>query len=459
MYEIVIKNAADLNVGGTLTERHKNMKKILILLLIASLIMTFLTSCKKDEDESKEKTEENTEDNTEDNTGNNNGGEEDLPGVDFLNDDLSSYVVISEKYYKNYTVVVDPNRVSALDIENKIIQVLCKYKSKEKVDGDGIISVGDVAKIYYKGYYMKDGEPCYFDGGSNMNSSSPHSLEIGSGGFIPGFEYNLIGKNPAEYSDENPLIVETYFPENYGVEELNGVTAYFIVKVDSLDEYDAPPLDDNFITETLKLTADALSEFDGETLTDKYRSYVKEQVINENGLDTETLAMNAFWESVMAGAVINKYPEKQLKEAYDSYVSQINYNYQYYGAYFKSLDDCACYLLGLASGSDWKSVLTEMAEDQVKQQLIFYQIMNQEGLKPTEDEYEELFDEYLVSALEGNGITPEKYQTEEEYLTVKENYKKQMLESRGEEYYKSAIYYGVTAKAIIGYANIVETTE
>ena len=82
--------------------------------------------------------------------------------------------------------------------------------------------------------------------------------------------------------------------------------------------------------------------------------------------------------------------------------------------------------------------------------------MNVEGLKPTDEEFVNLFDEYLISALENNGKTPDKYETEAEYLAAKESYKAQLIEKNGEDYFKAMIYYQVTVKAIKGFANVVE---
>ena len=435
------------------------MKKLLALLLALTLFTLPLVSCKKEKENGADK--ENGQTGEVDNGGENNqkDPEPELPGVDFLNDDLSEYVEVDEKYYKGFTVTVDPGRVSVLDVENKIIQTLCKYKNKEaKEDGDGVITVGDVAHIYYKGYYMKDGQPYFFQGGDNTGSATAHALEIGSGGFIPGFEYNLIGKNPADYTEENPIVVETFFPEEYQAAELAGKTAYFIVTVEKLVEYDAPELDDAFITETLKITESDLAPYEGETLADKYRSYVKETIMEENGLDVETLIMDAFWDSVMEGALVKKYPEKQVKEAYDSLIAELEYYYSYYSAYYK-YDDFMCLYIGLDIGSDWKAFVTDIAKSQVKQQLVFYHIMNVEGLKPTGEEYEVLFDEYLTPALEDKGITPDKYESEIEYLAAKESYKAQIVEKNGEDYFKSMIYYQLTVEAIKSYANVVENAE
>ena len=85
--------------------------------------------------------------------------------------------------------------------------------------------------------------------------------------------------------------------------------------------------------------------------------------------------------------------------------------------------------------------------------------MNVEGLKPTAEEYEILFEKYLEDALKSNGITPDKYQTESGYLTAKEDYKNQLLTKNGEDYFKALIYYQETVKGIKGFANIIENAE
>ena len=430
------------------------MRKILILVLILALGITSLVSCGKN----KPTDEQGAGGNQSADNGNNNEPEVELPGVDFLNEDLSDYIEIDAQYYKGLTVTVDPGRVKDLDIENKIIQTLCKYKSKEPVDGDGVISVGDIAHIRYKGYYMNDGEKCFFSGGDNTGSASSYALEIGSGGFIPGFEYNLIGKNPADYTEDDPIVVETFFPEEYQAAELAGKTAYFIVTVEKLEEYDAPELNDAFIADTLKIGADDLSEYEGDTLTEKYRAYIRELVLEENGLDLETLIMDAFWDSVMEHAVVKKYPEKQVKIAYDELIAELEYYYNYYSAYYE-YDTFMCLYIGLDVGSDWKSYVNDLAKSQVKQQLIFYHIMNVEGLKPTKEEYEEIFDSYLEGSLESNSITPDKFATEEEYLAAKEKYKQQLISNKGEEYFQAMIYYNETTKGIKSFFNVVEKGE
>ena len=68
-----------------------------------------------------------------------------------------------------------------------------------------------------------------FEGGSTNGSGA--DLEIGSGSYIDGFEDQLIGAHPGDTVD-----VTVTFPEDYGVDELNGKEAVFTVTVNGIYE-------------------------------------------------------------------------------------------------------------------------------------------------------------------------------------------------------------------------------
>ena len=408
------------------------MKKLLLFVIVAMLLVGCV-ACKKKSD-----------------------------NVNYYEDDLSPYVEIEEKYYKGYTVNLDPDRVSDIEVENKIVQTLRRYKSSAAVEGDGVITAGDVVHIYYKGYYKNaDGTDNYFAGGDNTADTKPYELEIGSGGFILGFEYNLVGKKPADYSAENPIVVETYFPDDYNSAELAGKTAWFIVTVEKLVEYSAPELNDAFITGKLKLSEENLSSFAGSTMVEKYKSYVREQIMYEEGLDRESLALDAFWTSVLANAKIKAYPQKQVDEMYDKLVAELDSYYEYYSSvgYNYSYDDFVCAYLGIEKGTNWKNYVTDIAKNQVKQQLIFYHIMSLEDLKPSKEEYDALYEKYLNEELEANGITANKYSGAEEFTAAKKEYEDKVLQENGADYFKSLIYYDIIIDAVISYANYVEISK
>ena len=74
-----------------------------------------------------------------------------------------------------------------------------------------------------------------FDGGKGEN----HSLELGSGQFIPGFEDQLVG---AKAGDE--VEVKVTFPEEYQAADLAGKAAVFVTKVNEVKAKEVPALDD-----------------------------------------------------------------------------------------------------------------------------------------------------------------------------------------------------------------------
>ena len=99
---------------------------------------------------------------------------------------------------------------------------------------DRAIENGDTAVIDFEGFV--DGVA--FDGGKGEN----HSLEIGSGSFIPGFEEQLVGKNAGDDVDVNVT-----FPEEYHAEDLAGKEATFKVTVKGVRSSFLPELSDEVV--------------------------------------------------------------------------------------------------------------------------------------------------------------------------------------------------------------------
>lgn len=123
---------------------------------------------------------------------------------DYLESDLSEYIEFTESY-KNFKLEIDIAKPRDLDIDVSIINMLCEDKNKKPLFNGAyvnnpVISVGDVVNIYYRGYLIgDDGEHIEVTGMSNFSDANPYALEIGGNGFIPGFEYNLIGVDTKNY--------------------------------------------------------------------------------------------------------------------------------------------------------------------------------------------------------------------------------------------------------------------
>ena len=89
---------------------------------------------------------------------------------------------------------------------------------------------GDFALIDFEGFV--DGVA--FDGGK----AEGHSLEIGSGSFIPGFEDQVIGMKYEEQKD-----ITVTFPAEYQSADLAGKEAVFKVTLHEIQEKAAPVIE------------------------------------------------------------------------------------------------------------------------------------------------------------------------------------------------------------------------
>ena len=87
------------------------------------------------------------------------------------------------------------------------------------------VESGDTVNIDYVG--TVDGVE--FEGGSTDGAGT--DLVIGSGSYIDGFEDQLIGAHPGDTVEVNVT-----FPEDYGVEDLDGKAAVFTVTVNGIYE-------------------------------------------------------------------------------------------------------------------------------------------------------------------------------------------------------------------------------
>jgi len=133
-------------------------------------------------------------------------------------------------------------------LQNLHAQLVTTEERKKVKEGDFVI-------IDYEGF--SDGKP--FEG----NSGKDFMLQIGSGGFIPGFDDRLIG---SERDDEKEL--EITFPEDHPT--MAGKRAVFRVRIKEIKEKIVPKLDDEF--------AKDMGEYQNlEELKDKIREDLKRE--------------------------------------------------------------------------------------------------------------------------------------------------------------------------------------
>jgi trigger factor len=119
------------------------------------------------------------------------------------------------------------------EIEESLKRLAQRQRKDEKVDRAA--EKGDLVVIDFKGE-VDDKE---FPGGA----ATDYRLELGSGGFIPGFEDQLLGAKAGE-----ERTVEVTFPADYGAADLAGKPARFAVTVKEVRAFQDQPIDETLAT-------------------------------------------------------------------------------------------------------------------------------------------------------------------------------------------------------------------
>jgi trigger factor len=193
------------------------------------------------------------------------------PEVDIQRADDGSAIIVAEVHTKPHVEIEDytgltytrPD-IAATDEEiNGEVDRNREQNARIHIIEDRPAADGDTVTIDFEGF--TDGEP--FPGGAAQD----FRLVLGSGSFIPGFEDQIIGKNPDDAFDVNVT-----FPEEYHSEDLAGKDAVFKVILHEIQLKEIPEADDDFAQE--------VSEFD--TL-DEFKDDIKSKILEQKTADAE----------------------------------------------------------------------------------------------------------------------------------------------------------------------------
>ncbi len=256
--------------------------------------------------------------------------------------------------YKDLTAEKETVNVTDEDVDNELKPFI--NRATELVSVEREAQNGDTVVIDFEGF--KDGVP--FDGGK----AEGHSLELGSGSFIPGFEDQVVGMKAGDEKDINVT-----FPEDYHATELAGAPVVFKVKVHEVKEKKLPTLDDEF--------AKDVSEFD--TL-DAFRANLAEKLKERR----EESAKNAFHNALMEQVVSNmevEIPEAMVDYEADKLVNNYAQRVTSQGIPF----DQYLAMMGMTM-DQLKEQAKERALKQVQSDLALSAIVAAEGITVTDEE-------------------------------------------------------------------------
>ena len=215
--------------------------------------------------------------------------------------------------YKNLDVEHKEVKVTDEGLEEELKRRLAD--NAELVLKDDAAEKGDTVVIDFEGFV--DGKA--FDGGKAEN----HSLELGSGQFVPGFEDQLIGAKAEEQRE-----VKVTFPSNYP-EGLNDKDATFKVVVHEVKTKKVPELNDEFVADL---------DIKDVHNVEEYREFVKKDLLEKAEKNEKSRFFDALLDKIVANATV-KIPEEfvneEVENMFNNLKAQVEQNGLDMDAYFK----------------------------------------------------------------------------------------------------------------------------
>ena len=286
---------------------------------------------------------------------------------------VTTYPEIELEAYKGLKAERPLVKVDAAEV-NAEIKALQERNARMVSVEDRAAKKGDTVVIDFEGF--KDGVA--FDGGK----AEGHSLELGSGQFIPGFEDQIIGKNIDDEFDVNVT-----FPEEYGAKELAGQPAVFKVKLHEIKLRELPTADDEF--------AKDVSEFD--TLKE-LKADLKKKATERKKKAAEEAVENILVQQIVDG-IKGEIPEAMFTNRLNQSVEEFGYRLQSQGM---NLD---LYLQYTGSTIEqFRETFRPQAEMQVKYRLALEKIVELEGIVADDEAIEAEF----AKIAEGYGVEIDK---------------------------------------------------
>ncbi|MBR5312407.1 MAG: trigger factor [Clostridia bacterium] len=262
-------------------------------------------------------------------------------------------------------------KVTEEDVAEELNKVQMRNSRQVEIT-DRAAQMDDITNIDFDGYV--DGVA--FDGGK----AEGHTLKLGSGAFIPGFEEQIVGKNIGEEFD-----VVVTFPADYHAENLAGKEATFKCKLNSIKFNELPALDDEFVKD--------VSEFD--TL-DEYKADILAKLTEQRSKQADNQVDEALIKALVE-KLNAEIPEAMFENEVENFVRDYDNRLRMNGLDLKTYFQY--------TGLDLDKLREQMrpdAERQVKTRLALEKIAALENIavseEETEAEYARLAEMYNMEA-------------------------------------------------------------
>lgn len=268
-----------------------------------------------------------------------------------------------------------------------------------------------------------------------------------------------------------PHTVEAYFPMNYQDANLQGKTAYFDVYIRDTTSFVLPEFTDAFLTDTAGVLPEALADYKGATLTEKYKSFLRRVMEDDYQVRLQEASEESFWKKITSVAEVKRVPRAAWLEIYDEYMESLRSTYEDYlknmGYTEKiySFDTFTKEYFRLAEGENYKDRVKENAKQTAGEKMIFFHAIKLLDVAPSEDALSEAYEKILEDLAKENSFLDESYYEKktdpeekkaayEEYVKELTSTKEKLKETLGEEYLRESAYYNHSFPRLLSLAKI-----
>lgn len=270
---------------------------------------------------------------------------------------------------------VDPTPVTDEDVNMSIesdLQTLITYvDKKEHAAGNG-----DQVTIDYVG--KVDGKE--FQGGADSDYKFILG-EVGTGKMLEDFQKGIVGHKAGEKFE-----VAFTFPEDYGVETLNGKAVVFDVTLDKVEEVVIPELNDETAK---KLNSKAKN-------VEEYKKLVRKNLEELNQEQAEFEMKSNLLGVFLEQCEIIEYPEDELKETLDEMAAYMDKQLEEAAAYANMTKDAylKAYLEAYGLTEElWDEQIEESVKESLRLKYSIELLLDVEKISHTDDDYKNFLKE------------------------------------------------------------------
>jgi trigger factor len=284
--------------------------------------------------------------------------------------------------YSNLSAEETYYEISDDDVDEEINSLLTDYIQYEEKDA---AEDGDYVEVYMTG--TADGE-LFVD--YSEEAGDTYDILLGYNEFGEEFDEKLLG---ASKGDE--LSFTLTYDEDYGDDELAGLTVDYQIQVESVLEEIMPELTEEFVQDTL-----------GYTSEEELRSEVKEELSSYYNSDSAYYTREDLLQQVVDNSKFGDYS----KDLYESARESLDESYEAYEEW-----------IGVTTVEEVYEAFEMTDEDienevlsQVYRTIVVYAIAKEQGLELTEDEYQaglesyaQLYSDYYGEEYTTDGLVEE----------------------------------------------------